>query len=151
MTRAVLFASATAASFSGLRATSLPIQETSNSGFFRPHRMTESAPITSSRRIVRSPILVMLPSLVLPPVEFCRGTRPSQVSARSEPLHIRNARQDRTRGNGSHAWHGQKPGRIGLGTTTAYHRCFHLIDLLVQLDQLINEHWDRSKMGEWIV
>ncbi|SHF52662.1 hypothetical protein SAMN02746095_03588 [Acidocella aminolytica 101 = DSM 11237] len=38
------------------------------------------APITSSLRISRLPVLVILPRRVFPPVECCRGTKPSQAA-----------------------------------------------------------------------
>src|SRR5437588_9584637 len=46
--------------------------------------MTARAPTTSSCRRYRSPCLVMPLSFSLPPLEFCRGTRPIQA-ARSLP------------------------------------------------------------------
>src|SRR5688572_36615 len=46
---------------------------------------TDCAPMTSRRRMYASPCRLVLPSRVLPPVEFCRGTRPSQA-ANSRPL-----------------------------------------------------------------
>jgi hypothetical protein len=84
MIRAVLLASATAATFNGFRAISRPSQLLVKPGFRRPQRMTDKAPVKSKRRMVRSPILVIRPSRSFPPLEFCRGTRPSQA-AKSRP------------------------------------------------------------------
>ena len=47
-------------------------------------RTTALAPRMSSRRMVRSPIFEMAPSLCLPPVDFCSGVSPSQA-AKSRP------------------------------------------------------------------
>src|SRR6476661_8318928 len=41
--------------------------------------MTESAPATNRLRRYRSPCLLMLPSLSLPPLECCFGTSPIQA------------------------------------------------------------------------
>ena len=73
---AILLASATAAIFGDRRAS-----RCTSHGLFVPcfwaYRMTASAPTTSSCRRYRSPCLVIPPSFSLPPLEFCRGTRPS--------------------------------------------------------------------------
>ena len=44
------------------------------------HRMTDIAPIMSSRRISRCPIFDVRPKTCLPPVECCRGTSPNQAA-----------------------------------------------------------------------
>ena len=43
-------------------------------------RMTDIAPMMSNRRISRCPIFDVRPKTCLPPVECCRGTRPSQAA-----------------------------------------------------------------------
>ena len=43
------------------------------------------AQMISSLRMSRWPIFEVLPRICLPPVDFCRGTRPSQA-AKSRPL-----------------------------------------------------------------
>jgi hypothetical protein len=81
--RAVLFATAIATTLAGFFTSNFAIQ-----GYFpgcsRAWRTTAVAPRTSRRRRYRSPCFDMPPSLSLPPVEFCRGTRPIQA-ARSRP------------------------------------------------------------------
>ena len=77
--RAILLASATATSIRGLRASILASQ-----GSFVPPRRTAElttamAPMIKRRLRSRWPIFDILPSLGLPPVVCCRGTRPSQA------------------------------------------------------------------------
>src|SRR5262249_42559401 len=81
--RAVLFASATATTSGGRRRRS-PITHGSALVAFDRSRLA-LAPLISSRRRYGLPRLVMPPRRCLPPVEFCRGTRPSQA-ANSRPL-----------------------------------------------------------------
>jgi hypothetical protein len=74
MTRAILLASATAASFFGLRASN-----PKSHGEARPllaRWMTAVAPSTSSRRRLSSPSWLILPGRCLPAVEFSRGVIP---------------------------------------------------------------------------
>ena len=77
--RAVLLASATATSIFGLRANILA----SHGSVISPRRLacwtTAIAPMIKSRLRSRWPIFDILPSLGLPPVVCCRGTRPSQA------------------------------------------------------------------------
>ena len=63
----------------GLRASIWASQEPGAAPFSRACLMTALAPITRSRRSVRSPILVICPSFCLPPVDFCSGVSPSQA------------------------------------------------------------------------
>jgi hypothetical protein len=73
--RAILLASATAATLIGRRS----IRRASQSRFvpcWRAYRMTAIAPVTSSQRKCRLPCFEILPSLSLPPVEYCLGTNP---------------------------------------------------------------------------
>src|SRR5882724_5072546 len=73
-TRAILLASATAASFFGLRASN-----PKSHGETRPllaRWMTAVAPSTSSRRRLSSPWWLILPGRCLPAVEFSRGVIP---------------------------------------------------------------------------
>ena len=74
--RAILFASAMAASILGLRATMRPSHELSDGGRALAPEITAMAPMISRRRMSRCPDLLVRPSLGLPPLECCRGTRP---------------------------------------------------------------------------
>ncbi len=82
--RAILLASAIAASFGGLRASKLV-----SHGIARlvvPRRAvltTEVAPTTSKLRSVSSPARVIRPSRVLPAVEWSFGVSPSQQQSRA--------------------------------------------------------------------
>ena len=73
--RAILLASATAATLIGRRS----IRRASQ-GRFVPcwwaYRTTAMAPATSSQRKCRLPCFEIPPSLSLPPVEYCLGTKP---------------------------------------------------------------------------
>src|SRR5438477_4550595 len=84
--RAVLLASATATT-SGDRRRRNPITHGSALVAFERSRLA-LAPLIISRRKYWLPRLDIPPRRVLPPVEFCRGTRPSHA-ANSRPL--RNA------------------------------------------------------------
>ena len=77
--RAILFARAIAASILGLRARMRPSQEVSAGGRTLAPEITAIAPMIIKRRISRCPDLLVRPSLGLPPLECCRGTRPSQA------------------------------------------------------------------------
>ena len=82
MMRAILLASATAASFFGLRASN-----PKSHGAARPRLacwITAVAPSTSNRRRLSSPSRLILPSRCLPPVEFSRGVITPQSAAPSE-------------------------------------------------------------------
>src|SRR6266540_3422074 len=73
--RAILFASATAATLIGRRS----IRRASQSRFvpcWHAYPMTAMAPATSSQRKCRLPCFEILPSRSLPPVECCLGTKP---------------------------------------------------------------------------
>ena len=77
--RAILLASAPATSIRGLSASILASQ----GSFVLPRRTAElttaMAPMIKRRLKSRWPIFDILPSLGLPPVVCCRGTRPSQA------------------------------------------------------------------------
>src|ERR1700730_4189801 len=78
--RAILFASATVASLTGRRSRT-PLSQTPAALFQCGARLIiDVAPRTSIVRISRLPALVIRPSRVLPPVEGCRGTRPSPAA-----------------------------------------------------------------------
>src|SRR6266513_3257471 len=87
--RAILLASATAASFGGLRASNATSH---GDGRPRPRLIcwiTAVAPATSRLRNISAPARGILPSLVLPAVEWSFGVSPSQAAkcrpeARSE-------------------------------------------------------------------
>src|SRR5215472_5016232 len=81
--RAVLFASATATTSGGRRRRS-PITHGSALVAFERSKLA-LAPLIRSRRKYWLPRLHIAPRRCLPPVEFCRGTRPSQA-ANSRPL-----------------------------------------------------------------
>src|SRR6516162_3292977 len=81
--RAVLFASATATTSGGRRRRS-PITHGSALVAFERSKLA-LAPLIRSRRKYGLPRLDIPPRRCLPPVEFCRGTRPSQA-ANSRPL-----------------------------------------------------------------
>src|SRR2546423_14869748 len=78
--RAILLASATAASFGGLRFSRASSQR---DGWPRPRRtcwITAVAPATSTLRKNSSPARVILPSRVLPAAEWALGGRPSPAA-----------------------------------------------------------------------
>src|SRR6185369_11400228 len=81
--RAVLLARATATTKLGRRRRR-PITHGSALVAFERNRLA-LAPLISNRRKYWLPRLDMPPRRCLPPVEFCRGTRPSQA-ANSRPL-----------------------------------------------------------------
>ena len=83
--RASLLASATVTRRAGLRASSAKIQSRNAPLRLPTPWSSEVAESTSSFLMYRFLCLVMAPSAGLPPVEFCRGTRPSQA-AKSRPV-----------------------------------------------------------------
>src|SRR5665213_2921733 len=78
--RAILLASATAATFVGRRSINWPSHGRFCVPCLRAEWMTAIAPTTSNRRKYRLPCLVILPSLSLPPVVCCFGTNPIQAA-----------------------------------------------------------------------
>jgi hypothetical protein len=78
--RAILLASATAATFVGRRSINRPSQGRFCVPCLRAQRITAIAPTTSNHRKYRLPCLVMLPNLSLPPVVCCFGTNPIQAA-----------------------------------------------------------------------
>src|SRR5262245_50421604 len=84
--RAILLASAIAATFVGRRSSSLESHGRCLLPWILAYRITASAPVQNSERRYRSPCLVILPSLSLPPLEFCFGT---------SPIHAEKSRPDR--------------------------------------------------------
>ena len=81
--RAILLANATATSILGLRASILACQGSVVTPRRAAQRTTVMAPVINSRLRSRWPIFDVLPSLGLPPVVCCRGTRPSQAATPS--------------------------------------------------------------------
>ena len=77
--RAIRFASATATSIRGLRASIRASHEPAGAPRRTALRTTAMAPMINSRLMSRCPIFDTLPSRDLPPVECCLGTRPSQA------------------------------------------------------------------------
>ena len=82
--RAMLFANATATTGIGFRSSIRASQDPFGAPRLDAHRITAVAPMTSNRRMSRRTIFDVFPSFCLPPVECCRGTRPSQA-AKSRP------------------------------------------------------------------
>jgi hypothetical protein len=76
--RAILLASATAATLRGRRPRSLIIHAVAFPG--RAQRNTLCAPMIRRRRRFASPCLLIRPRRGLPPVELWRGTSPSQAA-----------------------------------------------------------------------
>jgi hypothetical protein len=117
--RAILLASATAATLTGRR----PLRRTSQSRFVpccRVYRITAMAPATSSHRKCRLPCFDILPSLSLPPVECCRGTNPIQA-ARLRP--DENAVQSPTSATKAVATIGPMPGISSSRRLSSHDRC----------------------------
>src|SRR4051794_26775470 len=79
--RASLFASATVTSRTGRRASTPRTHRPALLSQHVARQTMEVAPSTSSLRISALPAFVIPPKRVLPPVECCRGTRPSQAAA----------------------------------------------------------------------
>src|SRR6202790_3980864 len=77
--RAILLASATAASFGGLRFSKAISQGDGGPRPCLPSWIPAVAPATSTLRNLSSPARVILPSRVLPAVEWSFGVRPSQA------------------------------------------------------------------------
>src|SRR3954451_13565377 len=80
--RASLFASATVTSRTGRRASTPRTHRPALLSQHVARQTMEVAPSTSSLRISALPAFVIPPKRVLPPVECCRGTRPSQAAKR---------------------------------------------------------------------
>src|SRR4051794_23949243 len=78
--RASLFASATVTSRTGRRASTPRTHRPALLSQRVARQTMEVAPSTSSLRISALPAFVIPPKRVLPPVECCRGTRPSQAA-----------------------------------------------------------------------
>lgn len=85
MIRATLLASATAASFFGLRASNPSSQAELDGRPGLATRITAVAPTTSSCRNLSLPALLIRPRRCLPPVDRSRGVRPNQA-AKCRPL-----------------------------------------------------------------
>jgi hypothetical protein len=85
MSRAFLAAIATAARLYPRRSTSSRAQRLRRSFLSGNFAITAWVPWINNVRRYLSPRLVILPSWTLPPVEYCRGTRPSQA-AKCRPL-----------------------------------------------------------------
>src|SRR6266567_4937178 len=77
--RAILLASAIAATFVGRRANSAVSQGRCLVPWSLAWRITARAPAVNRLRRYRSPRLLILPSFSLPPLEFCLGTSPIQA------------------------------------------------------------------------
>src|SRR6185312_1839234 len=130
--RAVLFANATATTRLGRRLRS-PITHGSALVAFERSRLA-LAPLIRSRRKYWLPRLDMPPNRFLPPVEFCRGTRPSHA-ANSRPL--RKPLGSATIAATAVAIMGPMPGIVAKRWLTGLllcqaitrNRCFDLLDL----------------------
>jgi hypothetical protein len=75
-----LLAKATATSIRGLRVSMRCNHDPAGAPFRAAQPTTALAPMISRRRIVRSPLCEVPPSLCLPPVDRCTGVRPSQAA-----------------------------------------------------------------------
>ena len=82
--RAILLAKRDHHQHARLAASMRASQEPAGAPLRMARRTAALAPMISSRRRVRSPILDVAPSFCLPPVECCSGVRPSQA-AKSRP------------------------------------------------------------------
>ena len=78
--RAILFASATVTSLTGRRSSADLVHAPSEVFHLSARKTIDVAPRTSILRISELPALVIRPSRFFPPVEFCRGTKPSQAA-----------------------------------------------------------------------
>ena len=117
--RAILLASATAATLIGRVA----MRRASHGRFVpccRAYRMTAIAPVTSSQRKWRLPCFDIPPSLSLPPVECCLGTRPIHA-ARLRP--DANALQSPTSATSAVATIGPTPGISSSRRLSSHDRC----------------------------
>jgi len=117
--RAILLASATAATLIGRRS----IRRVSQGRFvpcWRAYRMTAMAPATSSQRKCRLPYFEILPSLSLPPVECCLGTKPIHA-ARLRP--DANTFQSPTSAISAVATIGPTPGISSSRRLSSHERC----------------------------
>src|SRR6516162_1622424 len=117
--RAILLASATAATLIGRRS----IRRASQGRFvpcWRAYRMTAMAPATSSQRKCRLPCFEILPSLSLPPVECCLGTKPIHA-ARLRPEV--NSFQSPTSATSAVATIGPTPGISSSRRLSSLERC----------------------------
>ena len=88
MPRAILLASAIATSIRGFLAIIRANHEPSGTPFWEAHLTTAMAPRMRRRRMSRCPIFEILPSLCLPPVDFCKGASPSQAEKSRPRLKI---------------------------------------------------------------
>src|SRR6266511_2173037 len=117
--RAILFASATAATLIGRRS----IRRASQGRFvpcWRAYRMTAMAPATSSQRKCRLPCFEIPPSRSLPPVECCLGTKPIHA-ARLRP--DENVFQSPTSATNAVATIGPTPGISSSRRLSSLERC----------------------------
>src|SRR5262245_44755549 len=140
--RAILLARATAATLIGRRS----IRRASQSRFvpcWRAYRMTAIAPATSSQRKCRLPCFEILPSLSLPPVECCRGTKPIHA-ARLRP--DENTFQSPTSATSAVATIGPTPGISSSRRLSSLERCQAWIRFsMAKISSLIAAYW-RARM-----
>lgn len=96
--------------------------------------------MTSNRRISRCPIFEVFPSFCLPPVEYCRGTRPIQA-AKSRPR--RNCSIGGAKVSTASAVIGPTPVQLARHFRFVRHGrdpCFQCIDPVGQVGDLLEEH-----------
>ena len=117
--RAILLASATAATLIGRRS-SIRASQSRLVPCWRAYRITAIAPATSSQRKYRLPCFEILPRRSLPPVECYRGTRPIQA-ARLRP--DENAFQSPTSATMAVATIGPTPGISSSRRLSSQERC----------------------------
>src|SRR5207247_6119351 len=94
---------------------------------WRAYRMTAIAPATSSQRKCRLPCFEILPSLSLPPVECCLGTKPIHA-ARLRP--DENTFQSPTSATSAVAMIGPTPGISSSRRLSSLDRCQAWMPLL---------------------
>src|SRR3981189_3538107 len=140
--RAILLASATAASFGVLRSRSSRSQPDPRLRFPLACLTTEVAPTTSSRRKLSSPARVILPSLVFPAVKWSFGVKPSQA-ANSRPERkacgVRRLHHQRCGGNWANARDLRQPPAQGIGTVPGHELCLDRLQFDLHLRIVASE------------
>jgi hypothetical protein len=136
--RAILLASATAATLIGRQS----IRRASQGRFvpcWRAYRITAMAPATSSQRKCRLPCFEILPSLSLPPVECCLGTKPIHA-ARLRP--DENVFQSPTSATSAVATIGPTPGISSSRRLSSLERCQAWIRFsMAMISVLTSAYW----------
>src|SRR3977135_3530404 len=104
--------------------------------------MTASAPATNRLRRWRSPCLLMLPSLSLPPLGCCFGTSPIQAEKLRPDRKVLGVSNTRDQSGRQHR---TDPGNVMktlarlVGSVPGHDHSIKLQDLLLEVDQLSAE------------